>query len=73
MQRSSAMRKKYSSEFKAKVALEAVKGEMTLSELSQQYEATNMANQRLSIRIREVNSQVTSSRKHYWMLISKSV
>ena len=32
------MRKKYSSEFKAKVALEAVKGEMTLSELSQKYE-----------------------------------
>ena len=32
------MRKRYSSEFKAKVALEAVKGEMTLSELSQKYE-----------------------------------
>jgi len=32
------MRKKYTSEFKAKVALEAVKGEMTLSELSQKYE-----------------------------------
>jgi len=32
------MRKKYSSEFKARVALEAVKGEMTLSELSQKYE-----------------------------------
>ncbi len=32
------MRKKYSPEFKAKVALEAVKGEMTLSELSQKYE-----------------------------------
>ena len=32
------MRKRYSSEFKAKVAIEAVKGEMTLSELSQRYE-----------------------------------
>jgi transposase-like protein len=32
------MRKQYSSEFKAKVALEAVKGELTLSELSQKYE-----------------------------------
>jgi len=32
------MRKQYSSEFKAKVALEAVKGEQTLSELSQKYE-----------------------------------
>lgn len=32
------MRKRYSSEFKARVALEAVKGEMTLSELSQRYE-----------------------------------
>ena len=32
------MRKHYSSEFKAKVALEAVKGEKTLSELSQKYE-----------------------------------
>lgn len=32
------MRKKYTSEFKAKVALEAVKGEQTLSELSQKYE-----------------------------------
>ncbi len=32
------MRKHYSSEFKARVALEAVKGEMTLSELSQKYE-----------------------------------
>jgi len=32
------MRKRYSSEFKAKVALEAVKGELTLSELSQKYE-----------------------------------
>ena len=32
------MRKQYSSEFKAKVALEAVKGEQTLSELSQRYE-----------------------------------
>ncbi len=32
------MRKQYSSEFKAKVALESVKGEQTLSELSQKYE-----------------------------------
>jgi transposase-like protein len=32
------MRKKYSSEFKARVALEAVKGGQTLSELSQKYE-----------------------------------
>ena len=32
------MRKRYSSGFKAKVALEAVKGELTLSELSQKYE-----------------------------------
>ena len=32
------MRKQYSSEFKARVALEAVKGEHTLSELSQKYE-----------------------------------
>ena len=32
------MRKRYSSEFKANVALEAVKGELTLSELSQKYE-----------------------------------
>lgn len=32
------MRKRYSSEFKARVALEAVRGEMTLSELSQKYE-----------------------------------
>lgn len=32
------MRKRYTPEFKAKVALEAVKGEMTLSELSQKYE-----------------------------------
>lgn len=32
------MRKNYSSEFKARVALEAVKGEHTLSELSQKYE-----------------------------------
>ena len=32
------MRKSYSSEFKATVALEAVRGEMTLSELSQKYE-----------------------------------
>ena len=32
------MRKQYSSEFKAKVALEAVKVELTLSELSQKYE-----------------------------------
>jgi len=32
------MRKQYSSEFKARVALEAVKGEQTLSELSQKYE-----------------------------------
>ena len=32
------MRKSYSSEFKAKVALSAVKEEMTLSELSRKYE-----------------------------------
>jgi len=32
------MRKHYSSEFKAKVALEAVRGAMTLSELSQKFE-----------------------------------
>jgi transposase-like protein len=32
------MRKQYSSEFKSRVALEAVKGEHTLSELSQKYE-----------------------------------
>lgn len=32
------MRKRYSSEFKAKVSLEAVRGEMTLLELSQKYE-----------------------------------
>lgn len=32
------MRKQYSSEFKARVALEAVKEEHTLSELSQKYE-----------------------------------
>ena len=33
-----SMRKHYSSEFKAKVALESVKGAMTLSELSQKFE-----------------------------------
>jgi transposase len=32
------MRKHHTSEFKARVALEAVKGELTLSELSQKYE-----------------------------------
>lgn len=32
------MRKKYTAAFKAKVALEAIRGEMTLSELSQKYE-----------------------------------
>ena len=32
------MRKRYSSEFKARVALEAVRGEITLSELSQKFE-----------------------------------
>jgi putative transposase len=32
------MRKRYSSDFKAKVALEAVKGERSLSELASKYE-----------------------------------
>ena len=32
------MRKKYSSEFKAKVAIEAIKGERTVSEISQIFE-----------------------------------
>ena len=32
------MRKRYSAEFKAKVALETVKGEKTLSELASQYQ-----------------------------------
>jgi len=31
-------RKQYSSQFKAKVALEAVRGEKTISELASQYE-----------------------------------
>jgi transposase len=35
---SKAKRKRYSSEFKAKVALEAIRGEYTLSELSTRYD-----------------------------------
>lgn len=35
------MRKSYSAKFKAKVALEAIKGEKTLSELSSQFEISN--------------------------------
>jgi len=34
---SKSKRKRYSAEFKAKVALEAIKGEQTLSELSSRY------------------------------------
>jgi transposase-like protein len=33
-----AMRKKHSTEFKAKVALEAIKGEQTIQEIAQKYE-----------------------------------
>lgn len=36
------MRKSYTSEFKAKVSLEAVKGERSLSELASKYEVTRI-------------------------------
>jgi transposase len=35
---STARRKRYSAEFKAKVALEAIRGEQTISELASRYE-----------------------------------
>ncbi len=35
---SSTRRKRYSAEFKAKVALEAIRGEQTISELAARYE-----------------------------------
>jgi len=58
------MRKRYSSEFKAKVALEAVKGKLTLSELSQKYEVhPNMITNWKSRFLKEVPQIFTDKRR----------
>ncbi len=58
------MRKKYSSEFKARVALEAVRGEMALSELSQKFELhLNMISNWKSRFLKEVPKIFTDKRR----------
>jgi len=37
-------RKQYSNKFKARVALEAIKGDKTIAELSSMYEVTHVSN-----------------------------
>ena len=59
------MKKSYDSKFKSRVALEALRGELTVAEIAGKYQVhpnqVQLENRRFSIRIKEANSPARNS------------